>query len=122
METIEELKQKRADIDKEINKHVRAKEKRMLKEAQKFVGKCYKFYNSMSGGEKFITYLKVKNIKSVWIQGDNLMVNIEGVVVNDHKDIYSIEKEITYLSMWMDNPISNKEFERIYAKVLAKLK
>ena len=121
MEELDELKKKRDEISAKINKIIGEKEKRLTKEAQKFVGKCYKFYNSMSGGEKFMTYLKVTKILSVWIQGETMTVNVEGVEVNDHKDIYSINKETTHLSMWLDNPISNKQFDKVYKKVLGKL-
>lgn len=122
MDSLKTLKAQRAKINKAISKLEAIEEKRVLADAQKYVGTCYKYTNSISGGDKFFSYFKVTKVTSVWVRSIGFMsINVEGVQVDDCKDGYSIQKETTHLGLWQENPISKEEFERAYQKVLAKL-
>lgn len=121
MTTLEELKAKRDEINKEIDKMSAKRDKELTAEAQVFAGTCYLYKNSYGGGDNFLSYFKVVEVISAWAVGDSVNVQVRGIQVDDHRENYSIRAENEYLSMWQDNPISNAQFMKAYNKVLKKL-
>ena len=113
----------RRKINEEINRINRAEEKKLLKEYQALVGTCYRYPNSFGGGNDFWSYFQVVEVESVWITAgiENPNINVVGIQVDDHPDLYSIQREKNGLHIWIDNPISYDNFMKAYNKVLKKI-
>lgn len=118
------LKQKHA-IEKQINAIARKREADEMAKLEKTLpGKCYRYPNSFSGGEKFWSYMKVTRVLDVMIRdwlGDKVAVSVEGIQIDDHRDTLGICRVVNYLSTWEDYPISPAEFEKVYQRVLKEL-
>jgi hypothetical protein len=97
-------------------------EKIYLEQYQSVIGKCFKYLNS-DGKTKFFTYFKVSEVTTVNIidAKGTPSVYVSGITFNDHPERVGIHRESTYLHTYEPYPISNKEFDKAYQVVLAKL-
>jgi len=123
MSTLKKLKAELKRINREINRLNRAEEKKLLKEYQVLVGTCYRYPNSFGEGNDFWSYLQVVEVTGVWVTAvfERPSINIIGIQVDDHPDLYSIQREKGSLSIWEDNPIPYDDFMKAYKNVLRKV-
>lgn len=119
-----ELKLQKQNIEKKISALKDKKEKELLEEAKKYEGKCFRYPNS-DGTNKFYTYMKVKKVRSVWVN-DNMeaySTRIDSIEFDCKPGNPSIHKDdYATLEMWLPYPVSSGEFEKQYKRVLELLK
>lgn len=97
------------------------REKEALLEQQKYVGKCFLFKNS-DGTNRYSTYMQVLSVYSVSLNIDGTVyhTSITTLEVDFQPKNYSIKMQnFGSLEMWLDNPVSLKQFVNKYNRVLS---
>lgn len=104
-----------------VNRAEEELEKLYLADAQKYVGKCYKYPNS-DGGSTFPTYFKIKAVEQAFVAHDgspNFYVSV--LTFSDYQSRISVDVETTYLHIFEEYPITSAEFEKAYKKAMARI-
>lgn len=120
-----QLKEARRLVAKADREAEKRQEAAVKARAEALIGKHFKFYNG-GGGDNWWLYVKVVGVASIWKNYGHLIVDSFQAAPNNEHGI-SVERNC-HLNFFGDRglsdgyiPVSEEEFERETAKILAKL-